>query len=806
MNDLRYGLRSLLKTPGFTGLAVLALALGIGANSAIFSVVNAVLLRPLPYAESERLVRVGGMSLRKPEAVGTFSPQDFYDWRAQSTSFEAVAAFDQSSPSLTGAGEPERLNAARVTPEFFTVLRAQPALGRGFVAQEGQRGNHRVAVLTHALWQRRFAASPSVVGQQIELSGEPFTVVGVLPENFESPQFSGFEQEQPELFTVFAPDLSQWTRGGRSVDAGVARLRPGVSVEQAQAEMDAIAARLREQYPDTNANAGARVVSLHEQLVGGARTSLLVFLAAVGFVLLIACANVANMMLARASSRHREVAIRTALGATRLRIVRQFLTESVMLSLAGGAVGLLLAMWANDLLLAVGADAIPRANSVALDWRVLAFTLAASALTGVAFGVVPAVHATRLDLQESLKEGGRGQTGGRARRRVRGLLVVSEVALSLVLLAGAGLLIKSFLRLQGVDPGFEPSGVLTMNVFLPGARYPEDAQHPVFFERVLEGVRALPGVEHAGATSNLPISGNYDRMPLYVEGQPDPPSGDEPEIERYMVSDDYFGALGVPLVAGRAFDGRDQAETPRACVVGRALAERFWPAGEAVGKRIKLGDAENPWVEVVGVAGDVRHYGLDAEANMQVYLPHRQSPSQVMTLVVRSKGDARSLASAVRERVWAVDAAQPVYGVKTMDELLSASVAARRFQMLLVGLFAAVALALALVGIYGVMSYTVTQRTHEIGIRMALGAQPRDVLRLIIGQGMSMTLAGVAAGLAGALLLTRAMEGLLYGVSATDPMTFAAVALLLGAVAFLSCYVPARRATKVDPMEALRYE
>ena len=807
--DIRYGVRMLWKSPGFTLVAVVALALGIGANSAIFSVVNAVLLRPLPYLEPERLVRVGGTSARQPEAIGTHSPADFYDWREQSASFDSVAAYDGWSPSLTGAGEPERINAARVSASFFSVLKSEPALGRAFLPEEEKRGQHRVVVLGHGLWQRRFGGAASVVGQQVELNGEAFTIVGVAAREFESPEFTGLgAAEPPELWAPFAPDLAQWTRGGRSVDACIARLKPGVSVGQAQAEMATIAARLEAQYPETNKNAGVRLASLHEQLVGGSRRALLTFLVAVGFVLLIACANVANLMLARASARRREIAIRTALGASRLRVVRQILTESVMLSLAGGLLGLLFAWWANDLLLALGADSIPRIAGVGLDARVLVFTLAASVLTGVAFGLVPAVQSTRLDLNEALKEGGRSQGQPAARHRARALLVVAETALSLVLLVGAGLLVRSFVRLLAVDPGFDPRGAVTMNVFLPGARYPEDAQHSAFFNAVVERAAALPGVESAGATSNLPVSGNYDRMPVYVEGQPDALAGDAPDAERYMVSADYFRALGVPLVSGRAFDARDREGTPLVAVVGRTMAERFWPNEDPVGRRFKFGDVKNPWIEIVGVAGDVRHYGLEKEANLQVYLHHLQTPSQVMTLVVRgpSGGDADALARAVRGEVWAVDKNQPVYDVKPMERVVAASVAPRRFNTLVVGVFAAVALALAVIGLYGVMSYTVTQRTHEIGIRMALGAQGRDVLRMIVGQGMWLTAAGMGAGLLGALLLTRAMSGLLYGVSASDPLTFALVAALLAAVAFVACFVPALRATKVDPMEALRHE
>ena len=802
--DLRYGARVLWKNPGFSLVAIFALALGIGANSAIFSVVNAVLLRPLPYEHPERLVRVGGAC--KIESICTFSPPDFFDWRERSTAFESIAAVDGTSPSLTGGGEPVRLNGQRVSPGFFRTLRVAPALGREFTGQEEQRGNHRVAILSHGLWQRRFNSDPEIVGRRIELNGEGFAVVGVMPEGFEPPQFGGRDEAKPDIWVPFAPDLSQWGRDGRSVDAAVARLKPGVAPAQARAEMESIAGQLQQQYPRTNKNAGVRLASLQEQLVGRARPALLVLFAAVGLVLLIACANVANMLLARASGRTREMAIRTALGATRPRVVRQLLTESLLLAALGGGCGLLLALWANDYLPTLSAGALPRVEHVVLDARVVLFTLAVTLLTGAFFGLAPALQASQVDLNERLKEGGLSLAGGAARRRTQSLLIVSEIAVSLVLLVGAGLFVKSFVRLQQVDPGFDPHNVVTLNVFLPGTRYPENAQQSAFFEQVLERVSSLPGVEHAGVTSNLPVSGNYDQLPLYVEGQPVTNAGDAAQTERYMVSADYFKALGVPLVAGRGFTPRDGAGAQQVAVVGEAVARAYFNGGAAVGSRIKIGDPENPWLTVVGVARDVHQYGLDAAPNFQVYVPHLQSPSQAMTFVVRGAGDAASLASSVRAQVWAVDANQPVYDVKTMRELLAESTAARRFNMILLGLFAAVALALALVGVYGVMSYTVAQRTHEIGVRMALGAQGRDILRLIVGQGMTLVAAGVLVGLAGSLALARTVGGLLYGVSSNDATVIASVSLLLAVVALAANYLPARRATKVDPMVALRYE
>ncbi|HEV3468003.1 MAG TPA: ABC transporter permease, partial [Pyrinomonadaceae bacterium] len=651
----------------------------------------------------------------------------------------------------------------------------------------------------------RFGGDPRVVGQSLTLNGHGYTVVGVMPAGFAGPKFTGGDFEQAELWAPFAPDLGQWTRDGRSVDAAIARLKPGVTLEQAQAEMDAIAAQLREQHPDTNAGAGAAVASLHEQAVGGIRPALLTFLAAVGLVLLIACANVANLLLARAAARQKEMAVRMALGAGRLRIVRQLLTESVLLASLGGAAGLLLALWATNLLAALGSGAIPRPDEIGLDSRVLLFTLGVSLLTGVAFGLAPALAASRPNLHEMLKEGGRCQTGGAGRKRLRSFLVVSEVALSLLLLVGAGLLVKSFVRLQQVNPGFDPRNVLTMYAFLPGARYPEEWQHADFFEKVLERARQLPGVEAAGVVSNLPVSGNFDRIGLYVEGHEAAGREDIPDPERYMVDAGYFKAMRIPLLGGRAFGPQDTAEAPPVVIVNEGLARRFWPEGGALGKRIRT-DPSRPWMTVVGVVGEVRHYGLETAPTMQLYLPHRQVPSQVMTLVVRCAGDPAALAAAVREQVWAVDKDQPVYNVRTMEQLLGESLAQRRFTMLLVAVFAGAALLLAAVGLYGVMSYAVAQRTHEIGIRMALGAQRRDVLRIMLGQGMSLTLAGVCLGLAAAAGLTRVLASLLYGVSATDPSVYAGVTLILTAVAFLASSIPARKATRVDPVIALRYE
>jgi putative ABC transport system permease protein len=806
--DLSYGARMLLKKPGFTLVAVLTLGLGIGANTAIFTVVNAVLLRALPYDHAEQIVRIGSANRQRNKSLGTLSPQDFYDIRDRNTVFEAIAAFDGWSPSLTGTGEPERLAAARVTTGFFNVLKVTPILGRSFLPQEEQRGNHLVALLSYGLWQRRFGANPGIVGQNITLSGLSYNVIGVLPRDFEPPQFSGIGFEKPELWAPFAPDLSQWSRSGRSVDTAIARLKPGIGIERAQAELSVIARQLEQQYPDTNAGEDLSIASLHEQLVGKIRAALLVFLVAVGFVLLIACANVANLLLARAAARQKEIAIRTALGAGRYRIIRQLLTESVLLAVVGGALGLLFAMWATDYLVALGSDSIPHLGRIGFDSRVFGFTTLLTLLTGVAFGLAPALQFSRPDLNETLKESGRSATGGRSRQRLRGFLVVSEIAISLLLLIGAGLLVKSFLRLQSVSPGFDPRNVVALNVFLPGAKYPEDAQQRAFFDQAQERIQMLPGVESVGMVSNLPISGGFDTVSFYIEGRPVTAREDVPDLERYTINSDYFRAMSIPLISGRPFGAEDRADSVPVTIISEATARRFWPNESPLGKRINtdIDDPTRPWRTIVGVVGDVRHYALDTEPTPQFYLPYSQGPVQYMALLVRTNNNPESQIAAVRAQIWAIDKDQPIFNVKTMESFVAESVAQRRFMMLLLGLFAGVALVLAIIGLYGVMAYTVTQRTHEIGIRMALGAQASDVLRMVIGQGMSLVVVGVGMGLLAAFALSRLISSFLYGVSATDPLTFVGVPLLLCAVAAIASYIPARRATKVDPMVALRYE
>ncbi|HEX8557508.1 MAG TPA: ABC transporter permease [Pyrinomonadaceae bacterium] len=804
--DVRYGLRTLLKNPGFTAVAVVALALGIGANSAIFSVVNTVLLRPLPYKDPERLVMVWEDAGKHGYPRDTPAAANYVDWRDQNQVFEGMAALADQSFNLTGEGEPERLDGKRVSAALFPLLGVEPQVGRAFFPEEDRAGAPRVVVLSHGLWQRRFGADPSVVGRALTLNGEPHTIVGVMPQSFQ------FPDREAVLWTPIAFTQQEAANRGRHYLKVVARLKPGVTLERAQAEMGAIASRLQQQYPAQNTDLGATVQPLHEHLVGDIRPALLVLLGAVGLVLLIACANVANLLLARAAARQKEIALRVALGASRLRLVRQFLTESVLLAALGGVVGLLLAVWGVSLLKGFIPENISQVKAIAVDAKVLGFTLLVSLLTGLVFGLAPATQATGFNLNETLKEGGRDASSGSRGNRVRGVLVVAEVAVSLVLLVGAGLLINSFLRLRGVDPGFRVDNLLTMGVVLPQQKYPDHGRRTAFYADVIRRVEALPGVRGAAVTNWIPLVNQGDSVGVSIEGLPDPPPGQgkRPVVVTRVVSPDYFGAMGIRLLQGRGFDdGRDRADSPTVVLVSEALARKYWPGQSAVGKRVNPGDPNNPehWCEVVGLVNDVRQFELAAEPKPQMYFSYAQAgffPPR--HLVVSTEVEPSTLAGAVRQAVWEVDRDQPVSNVSTMEEVLAESLSRQRFSMLLLGVFAAVALVLAAVGLYGVMSYTVTQRTREIGLRMALGAQQGDVLRLVVGQGLKLVLAGVALGLVAALALTRLMTSLLYGVSATDPATLVIISLVLVAVALVASYIPARRATRVDPLIALRYE
>ncbi len=802
--DLRFGVRMLLKSPVFTTVAVLTLGLGIGANTAIFSVVNAVLLRPLPFRDPGRLVLVVE---RSKFPTITTSYQNYQDWRDQSRSFEAMEATRAANLTLTGAGEPERLAARMTTAGLFPLLGVNAALGRTFLPAEDRVGGAPAALLSHGLWQRRFGGAADVIGKTIDLDVQPYTVVGVLP--------AGFQILQPaDVYVPFVPwahtlpDDRNWHPG----IIPVARLKPGVSREQARAEMQTISKRLEQQYPDYNTGYSSDIIGLQEQMVLNVRPALILLLSAVSFVLLIACVNVANLLLARAASRRREVAIRTALGASRARVVRQLLTESVLLGLAGGGLGLLLSEWAIGPLLKLSAGSVPDVGSIGVDRWVLAFTAGVSLLTGIVFGLVPALRTAKFDLRETLNEGSRSSTMGPGHHRLRAALVVSEIAVAMLLMVGAGLLMRSFARLQNVPPGFQPDHLLVADLPLSPTAYAKPEQRFQFFDRLLENARALPGVRSAGAASFLPVSGGGSVIHFNIYGRPPKSAHDFIAAGYRTVTPNYLETLGLPLLHGRMLTGADNEKSPPVVILNSTMARAFFHGENPLGKRMQLGalpDKDVPWMEVVGIVGDMRPgMGLDPQAEM--YLPYRQAdavlPVYQLSLVLRTAVDPLAETSALRTALAGIDRNQPLVKVRTMEDNMAATVAQPRFRTWLLGIFAAVALLLAAVGVYGVMSYSVNQRTNEIGIRMTLGAQPMDVFRVIVGQALRLVLIGVAAGLGAALALTRVLQSFLYGVSAVDPVTFAGVALLLAGVGVGASYFPARRATRVDPMVALRYE
>jgi putative ABC transport system permease protein len=805
LKDMRYAVRTLLKSPGFTAVAVLALALGIGANTAIFSVVKAVLLSPLPYPDPERLVWVREINPGADILDEPASAPDYNDWRTEGRSFEGVAAYGYAGGTITdGDREPERVAGLSTSANFFQVVGVAPALGRGFLPGEDATGKNRVVVISHALWERRFGANPNAVGQTITISGNPHTIVGVAPASFKTPVPG---PKPPDLWFPIAFNFDESRRRSDFLNV-FGRLKEGATVEQARAELEGIAARLAQEHPGTNAGWTVKVEPLHERVVGNVRQALWVLMGVVGFLLLIACANVANLLLARAAGRRQEIAVRTALGAGRGRLVRQFLTESLLLGLAGGALGLVLAAWGVELLVALSPGNIPRLEEVGLDARVLAFTFGVSALTGVVFGLLPALSASKTDLSVSLKEGGsRGATAGAGARRLRSALVVSEIAITVVLLAGAGLMIRSFNAVQSVNPGFRPEHIMTFDFALPMTKYKEEPQRAAFFEQLTTRAAALPGVERAAVVDSLPLSGSGSVLGFVIEGQPPLPPEKVQDADFFSVTPDYFDVMGIPLVRGERLSERHRSDVPDVAVINETMARRYFPGEDPIGKRLNLGDpATVPWITVIGVVGDARTGGLDKEPYPQMYVPAAQFPQRAMTFVARTSGDPSAVAPALRRELAALDRDLPLYNVSTMERVLSDSISRRRFQMILIAAFAGVGLLLAAVGIYGVISYTVAQRRHEIGVRIALGARAADILRLVVGQGLGLTLAGVGLGLAGAFALTRVLASLLYGVTATDPLTFACVSLALLGVALLACLVPARRATKVDPMIALRYE
>ena len=795
--DIRYGFRLLLKNKGFAAVAILALALGVGANTAIFSLVNGVLLRPLPFPEAERIVYLEGKNPAAGITESNISFPDFTDWSQQTDLFASTAAYWTASANLGADGaEPERVPRAGVTTKFFSVLGVQPFLGRAFLPEEDKPEAITTAIISHGLWKRRFGSDPAIVGKQIQISSRPLTVVGVMPAGFEYP-------EQTQVWVTSAVDVSQEPRDNRSWSA-IARLNSNVDVKQAQIRLSAVNARLDKQFHETNKGWDVFVQTLHERLVREVKPSLLALLGAVGLVLLIACANVANLLLARGAARQKEIAVRAAMGASRARVLRQMLTESLLLSAIGGVAGIVLSIWLTDLLTRMLPQGAPRLEQVGVDYRVLTFALGVSALTGVLFGIVPALQASKLDVTSALKEGGRSGEGHR-RTSARSLLLIGEVALSLTLLVGAGLLIKSFVRLQEIRPGFNAQNVLIANLALPGAKY-KDQQFVEFFRQLKERLEAAPGVQAVGGSINLPLnaSGYMIGRGFIPEGRP--LNVDENRDATFStITGDYFKALQIPLLAGRTFELRDNAEAPKVVIINETTAKRhFGSPAEAVGKRLSIWHDEKFMREIIGVVGDTKTGSLTADGGAQLYVPHAQDFQwNFMGLVIRTRGDAAAFAPTLRREVQALDKDQPVYGVRTMDDVVANSLGTRRVSMQLFAVFACAALLLAALGIYGVMAYSVTQRTQEIGIRMALGAQKSDVLAMVIRQGMALTVIGVVVGLAGAFALTRLIANLLFGVAASDPLTFLAIPLLLLFVALVACYLPARRAARLDPTRAL---
>jgi putative ABC transport system permease protein len=811
LQDMRYGIRMLMKNPGFTIIAVLTLALGIGANTAIFSVVNAELLRPLPFRDSGRLVSVATANSRMHTSNGSTSYPDFMDWQSQNQVFEKMAAYTGATFTLTGQEHPAHLEGASVSAETFDLLGVSPELGRTFLPGEDE-ANHHVVIISDHLWKQLFKGDPGIIGRTITLENEGYTVVGVMPANFQYPL-----QREPEAIWSTLSPLNETSddsppmvqhRGAHFLTC-IARLKPGVTLAQAQAAMDVIASSLSKQYPDTNKYMSVHLSSEEERLTGAIRPALLVMMIAVGLVLLIACVNVANLLLARATTRGREIAIRTAMGAGRVRVVRQLLTESLLLAIFAGVLGTALAVWGSDVLVRLSPENLPRVGEIHIDGWALAFTAGLSLLTGILFGLAPALQSTHSNIVEALKEGSLSTTAGRSRHGLRSSLVIVEMALALILLVSAGLLIRSLIRLQSVNPGFDPHNVMTASLDLPDAKY-SDPQKAEFFRQLTPLLNALPGVQSAAAVFPLPMSGDEIRTSFQIEGRPVAKS-DEPHTSIRGVTPNYFGTMRIPLLQGRDFTERDEAKATPVLIVNQAFAQQFFPGENPVGKHIQAGISNGgpgtaPMREIVGVVGNVKFEDLTTEFSPESYIPYGQLQFGSITIVARSAKDPQGLAKPIASVVQSLDKDLPTYAPKTLEQYLNGTIAIPRFNTFLLAVFAALAMILTAVGLYGVISYTVAQRTHEIGIRMALGAQPGDMLRLVVGQGMRLALLGVGLGLVAAFGLTRFLSSLLFGVSSTDPVSFAVVVTMLVAVVLLACYIPARRAMRVDPMVALRYE
>ena len=807
IKDIRYGFRGLLKHPGFTAIVVITLALGIGASTAIFSVVDSVLLRRLPYATADRIVAIQELNQLGKRVQVTSA--NFLDWRAQNTVFEHLAALRQTTSNLALSDHAERVELAQTNANFFDVFGLKPQYGRLFIAQDEAAGHEPVVVVSNALWQRRFASDPSLVGKPITLDSKNYTVIGIAPAGFQYPNKTEVWTPPLKLVPELWPNQDVTQTRGMGYLAAVATLKPGVTLQQAAGEMETITARLRQQYPDTNNRRFNRVVSLHEHLVGDTNKLLYLLLGAVTFVLLIGCANVANLLLASGASRQKEMAIRAALGASRSRVMRQLFTESTLLALIGGVVGLFIAYWGLAAITKFLPGDFPRLNEIHMNLRVLGFTFVASVLTGILFGLAPALQISRPDVQETIRETGRGSVGSRRQSRFRQALIVVEVALSVVLLVGAGLLFRSFMRLQSVNAGFISEHVLTATLTPSGTNYTKQADYDKFYSQVLEKVGALPGVQDAGVINTLPL----DKGPtagFRIEGQPVTTPDKWPSANYRSVSPNYFRAMGIPVVQGRAYTERDNSNSPNVMIVNQKLADEEFGGQSPIGKRITFGNTDanrQPvWFEIVGVVANVRSLELREEPTAEVYFASLQDYWPAMSLVVRSNVDLSNLGGSIRQIVNEVDKSVPVSNVKMMDHVVSESITQPRFNLFLLGLFSTVAMLLSAAGIYGVTAYTVTQRTHELGIRIALGAQVSDVLKMILGQGMAVIFVGLIIGLAAAFGLMRLLRSLLYGVGENDPLTFVAITGVLLLVALLACYIPARRATKVDPLEALRYE